>query len=287
MFGLFTKRKANKSKMKLANQFDDIAGITSDGETRQELSLLRSKILRQARFPSNWKALDDELFTLLYQVRNQVDLQNVSTVGVYLEHINNLVDTRASQDKYVVDEFSKNLLELKVQVHEKVDNVKSLIHKNAVNLKKIERTPPGDPTLYMLESEKKACEATYYDISLKIKHLASIITEMMTRLKPEDIVFYERLRGLQGVPAEIEEQTAIYLFHQHKFETIADENQRIIESRYADAEAMPLSATMTIPAPESLLQAQKQDEREVSADPAGISATKRKQIETECFIQTS
>jgi len=240
MFKLSSKSKANKSKNKLANQFEDVAGLVYDGEARKQLVRLRN-ILRQPQpfFPPNWNELDGELLSLVYRLRNQVNAQNISTASIYIEHINSLVGARTLKEEYVVDPDSNELLNLKVKMHEMIDDVKRLISENAIGIKKIERTPVGDPTLYMFESEKKAREMKYHDISKKIKHLASVITELMTRLKPEDIDFYERLRGLQGVPEELEDQTATYLFHQHKFETIAEDNRLIIESRYADAEPIP------------------------------------------------
>ena len=240
MLGFFKKRKATKSKMQLANQFQDIAGVVSDNETRTRMLQMRDKILRQSYFPSNWKVLDYEISTLLYQISNQVTSLNTSTIDVYVEHIDTLVNARARREEYIDNNADKNLLGLKVQMHEMIDDVKRIITENAAILKKIERTNAGDPSLYALESNKKACEARYYDMSIKIKHLASAITEIVTRLNSGDIGFYEKLRGLQGIPEELEEQTATYLFHQQKFEFTDDENQRIINSRYAGAEPIPI-----------------------------------------------
>ena len=113
MFGLSAKNKANKSKMKLANRFEEIAGISSDEEMRQYMLQLRTKVLHQPHFPSNWKALDNELLELLYQLWNQLNVQNISTAKIYLDYINNhLISARARREDYIVDEAEKELLGL-------------------------------------------------------------------------------------------------------------------------------------------------------------------------------
>ena len=276
MFGLFAKRKANKSKMKLANQFEEIAGISSDGEIRQRVLQLRTNVLHQPYFPSNWRALDDELLVLLYQFRNQLDLQNISTANIYLEQIENLTRARAQREDYIVDEAEKSLLGLKVQMHEMVDDVKRLIYKNAIVVKKIERTPTGDPTFYMLDAEKKGLEAKYYDLSNMIKNLALLIAEKETGLKPEYIAFYKKLRGLQGDPKEIEDQMAEYLFDEQKFEENAVVVQEINESRFTDAGSIPSPATPAIPLPQDV---QSQRKHEASKKPIDAPKAKKRQIE--------
>ena len=240
MFGFFSRRKAAKSRTKLANQIQDVASMAPEVGHRKQLLIMRDKFLRQTSRPKNWKTIDGELNNFLNELANHVSKGNTNTVRVYIDYINKLIDARAGRDEYIKNSKEETLLGLKIQLHEKIDETGRLIQVNSGIADKLERLSPADPNRLVLEADKKTCESSYQDATVKIKHLLTQITEISTRLTPDDISFYKKLRELQGVPEELENETAEYLFHQEKFSTTAEVNRAIIDSRHVDAEPMPI-----------------------------------------------
>ena len=275
LINLFSKRKAAKSKEELANQIQEVACIVQDSDLRRGFILARDRVLRQTFFPQNWKTLDDEMRLLLFQVSEHANKDNTSTIDVYLDYLNHLVDARARQEDYINDEFKKTVFDFKVKMHALIDIVRRLIVENTLIVNKIERTPNSDPTRFVLESEKKSCEAKYYDASQKIKHLATAITGFTTGVTNEDVMFYKKLRELQGSPEELQENTSRLLFDQQKFESTAEYIQIINDSRFENMAPMPTLADSYSALP------QRERSHETPSKPVTIPTGAKKRTEAE------
>ena len=239
MPGIFSQRKANKSRLKIANYIQDIASIVTDDELKSRLLFIRDKSLRQNALHKNWEAIDNELFRLLYGLSNHVNKHNTNTINIFLGHIDKLIDAKASRDQYIQNQQETALFELRVQLNEIIDETRRLMRKNADILRKLGRLSPTDPLRLVLDADKKTCESNYRDATAKMKHLAELIAEISTRLTPEDVSFYRNLHELQGVPEELEDRTAEYLFYQTKLSSTVRTSQAVNDSRHENYEPIP------------------------------------------------
>ena len=239
MPGMFSQRKANKSRLKIANQIQDIASIIADDELKNRLLFIRDKSLRQNALPKNWEAIDNELYKLLYELANHASKQNINTVSVYLGFIDKLIDAKSSRDQYILNQQEITLFGLKVQLNEKID-VTGRLRQEYFSIKaKINNLSSDDPLHSVYDGHKKICESNYRDATVKMKYLIELITEISTRLTPEDVGFYKTLRELQGVPEELEDRTAEYLFYINKLSSNVKTSQAINDSRHEYDEPMP------------------------------------------------